>query len=108
MKVTVHLDMILSNARAKHVVASPPAQPTIQELRKQHGTDDDDELLLRALVPAADLDRMRAAGPLRRDYPMLSSPELEFAANLIKTIKLPYAQVRVGDVELELFGRADK
>lgn len=98
------LDMIMSNPRARQVVANPPAQPTIQELRKQHGTEDDDELLLRALVPAADLEKMRAAGPLRRDYPMLSSPELEQVAELIKTIKLPYAQVRLGQVEVELFG----
>lgn len=98
------LDMIMSNPRAKHVASNPPEQPTIQELRKRHGTEDDDELLLRALVPEADLERMRAAGPLRRDYPMFSSPELEEVARLIQSTKLPSAQIRMGEVELELFG----
>ena len=55
---------------------SPEERPDLTELRRRHGTgEDDDELILRALVPAADLERMRAAGPVRKDYPMLSSPE---------------------------------
>lgn len=98
------LDMIMSNARAKVVAANPPEQPTIEELRKRHGTQDDDELLLRALVPEADLQRMRAAGPVRQDFPMFSSPELEQIAQLVQSIKLPSAQIRVGEIELELYG----
>lgn len=98
------LDMIMSNSRAKVVAAHPPEQPTIQELRKRHGTDNDDELLLRALVPEADLHRMRAAGPVRRDFPMFSSPELEHIAQLVQNIKLPSAQIRIGEIELELYG----
>lgn len=98
------LDKIMSNSRAKHVTANPPEQPTIEELRKRHGTQDDDELLLRALVPESDLQRMRAAGPVRRDYPMFSSPELEEVARLIHATRLPFARARMGEVELELYG----
>ena len=34
---------------------------------RRYGTDDDDELILRALVPEPDLEKMRAAGPVKRD-----------------------------------------
>ncbi|MGQ0619270.1 MAG: hypothetical protein ACT4QA_05025 [Panacagrimonas sp.] len=64
------LDRIMASPHARKLAAEPPEQPTLQELRKRHGTDDDDELILRALMPAADLKKMRDAGPLRRDYPL--------------------------------------
>ena len=41
-------DMIMATPRAKQVVGAPPEQPTIEELRKRYGTEDDDELILRA------------------------------------------------------------
>src|SRR6202051_4038933 len=69
-------DKIMATPRAKQVVGAPPEQPTIEELRKRYGTEDDDELILRALVPGPDLEKMRAAGPVKRDFPLLSSPEL--------------------------------
>lgn len=97
------LDKIMSSPRAKHVVANPPEQPSIQELRKRHGTQDDDELLLRALVPEADLNKMRAAGPVKRDYPLLSSPELEQVQRLLRMAKTPLVQMRLGSMEIELY-----
>lgn len=87
------LDRIMNSSRAKEVLASPPEQPTIEELRKRHGTgDDDDELILRALMPAADLEKMRVAGPLQRNFPLLSSPELGQVAHLMKVVKTPLVQ----------------
>jgi oxaloacetate decarboxylase alpha subunit len=88
------LDRIMSAPRAKQIVASPPEQPTIEELRKRYGTDDDDELILRALVPAAELEKMRAAGPVKRSYPLLSSPELEQVRLLMAMTKLPVVELR--------------
>ncbi len=96
------LDRIMSSARAKEVLASPPEQPTIQELRKRYGTDDDDELILRALMPESDLEKMRAAGPLKRNFPMLSSPELNEVARLIKTSTLPVLHYRNDGLSLTL------
>jgi len=55
-------DRILAAPRAKEILRNPPEQPSIEELRRRYGTDDDDELLLRALVPDTDLKRMREAG----------------------------------------------
>src|SRR6266852_4689019 len=96
------LDRIMSSARAKEVLASPPEQPTIQELRKRYGTDDDDELILRALMPEPDLEKMRAAGPLKRNFPMLSSPELNEVARLMKTSTLPVLHYRNDGLSLTL------
>jgi oxaloacetate decarboxylase (Na+ extruding) subunit alpha len=60
------LDQIMTSARAREVLAKPPEQPTLADLKKLHGTDDEDELILRAFIPAADIARMRAAGPVKQ------------------------------------------
>lgn len=97
------LDRIMSMPRAREILANPPEQPDITELRRRHGTgEDDDELILRALVPAADLEKMRAAGPVRRDYPMLSSPQFERVQRLMKVATAPLVQVRSAEFDLTL------
>jgi len=96
------LDRIMHSANAKTVLANPPEQPTIQELRKRYGTDDDDELILRALMPEADLKKMREAGPLKRTYPLLSSPELDQVAKLMKLANSPVVQFATADMSVSL------
>ncbi|MDO8310656.1 MAG: hypothetical protein Q7T25_01825, partial [Sideroxyarcus sp.] len=96
------LDRILTSPRAKQVIANPPQQPTIEELRKEHGTNDDDELILRALVPEAALVRMRAAGPVKQSFPLLSSPELDQVRRLMLLAKTPYVHMNIGEMEVEL------
>ncbi|MFM2372398.1 MAG: hypothetical protein RIS85_2120 [Pseudomonadota bacterium] len=97
------MDRIMSAARAKEILAEPPEQPDRAELHRRHGTHgDDDELLLRALVPAADIDRMRAAGPVRKDFPTLSSSELDQVARLMQVATLPVVQVRSAELELSM------
>jgi oxaloacetate decarboxylase (Na+ extruding) subunit alpha len=88
------LDKIMSAPRAKEIAANPPEQPTIEELRKRYGTNDDDELILRALVPEADIQKMRAAGPVKRRFPLLSSPELDYVSQLMRLSKSRYVQFR--------------
>ena len=97
------MDRILSAPRAKEVLATPPEQPDRAELHRRHGTNgDDDELLLRALVPASDIDRMRAAGPIRTDFPTLSSPELDQVARLMRVATLPSVMLRSSEFELSM------
>lgn len=96
------LDRIMAAPRAKAILASPPEQPTIEELRKQYGTDNDDELILRALVPQADIEKMRAAGPIKTTYPLLSSPELDQVARLMKIAKSPVVQLKMEGMSVEL------
>ena len=88
------MDIIMSSPRAKEVLATPPAQPSAEDLRKQYGTTDDDELILRALVPGPAIDKMRAAGPVKRDYPLLSSPELDQVRRLLQIANLPLVQIK--------------
>jgi len=96
------MDKIMAAPRAKEIRGNPPEQPTVEELRRQHGTTDDDELILRALVPAADIERMRKAGPLRRDYPALASPELEQVRRLMTMVNSPYVRLQTETLNLTL------
>ncbi|WP_420464462.1 pyruvate carboxylase [Panacagrimonas sp.] len=95
-------DKILSAPSAKKVLSNPPEQPTIEELRKRYGTDDDDELILRALVPQTDIEKMRAAGPVKTSYPLLSSPELDQVARLMKMAKSPVVQLKMAGLSMAL------
>lgn len=95
-------DIIMSSPRAKQVVASPPPQPSIEDLRAEYGTDDDDELILRALVPGEGLEKMRKSGPVRTTYSYLSSPELQEVSRLMKIAQSPLVQVISDDFEMTL------
>ena len=96
------LDRIMTAPRAREIRANPPAQPTIEELRRQYDTQDDDELILRALVPASDLEKMRAAGPVRLDYPLLSSAALAQVHTLMAQARASVVQVGTDEFKLKL------
>jgi oxaloacetate decarboxylase alpha subunit len=96
------MDRIMSSPRGKEVSSTPPPQPSIEDLRKQYGTDDDDELILRALVPEADLNKMWAAGPVKHTYPLLSTPELDQVRRLMTLATAPVVQVKSAGLELSL------
>lgn len=96
------MDRIMSAPRAREIVARPPPQPDLAELRRQHGTDDDDELILRALVPAADIARMRRSGPPASDFPTLSSPELAQVQRLIRIATAPLVAMKTEALEVTL------
>jgi oxaloacetate decarboxylase alpha subunit len=96
-------DRILAVPNARDILRSPPEQPTIDELRRRYGTTDDDELLLRALVPDADLRRMRSAGPIKTHFPLLSSPELDEVARLMRIARAPVVQLRSAHLSADLF-----
>ena len=100
------LDQIMTSSRAKEVLANPPEQPSIEDLQKQYGTKDPDELILRALVPGPALDKMRVAGPVKTTYPLLSSPELDQVRKLLKVANLPLVQIQSAELELTLRGGA--
>src|SRR5690606_12826168 len=96
------LDRIMSAPRAKEVLANPPEQPTLEDLKKRYGTEDEDELILRATVPEADIARMRAAGPVKTTYPLLSSPELERVRKLLKLTRTPVVEVKSAAMTVSL------
>ena len=59
-------------------------------------------MILRALMPESDLEKMRASGPLKRNFPMLSTPELNEVARLMKTSTLPVLHYRNEGLSLTL------
>jgi oxaloacetate decarboxylase alpha subunit len=96
------LDRIMASPRAAGIQSRPPAQPTLDELRARHGTGTDDDLLiLKSLIPEDDIAAMRAAGPVRRDYP-LASAEVEEIRALLTTVRASYLHVASERWELEL------
>lgn len=96
------LDKIMSSPRARDVLAHPPEQPDLDELKKQYGTEDEDELIYRATVPQADIDKMRAAGPIKRNFPLLSSPELDQLRKLMQMTKLPVIELQTEGLAISL------
>jgi oxaloacetate decarboxylase alpha subunit len=96
------LDRIMSSSRAKEVLANPPPQPSAEDLRKQYGTRDDDELILRALVPGPALEKMRAAGPVKTSSPLLSSPELDQVRRLMKVATSPLVQIKTATMNVTM------
>jgi oxaloacetate decarboxylase alpha subunit len=61
-------DKILAAGRAPHFEAWEPPQPTLAELRERFGRSvRDEELLLRILFAADEVDAMLASGPIRTD-----------------------------------------
>ena len=96
------LDKIMSAPRAKEICANPPEQPTLAELHKRFGTSNDDELILRALVPSSEVDKALAAGPVKTSFPMLSSPELDQVQRLMKLANSAVVQVSSPDFKLSL------
>jgi oxaloacetate decarboxylase (Na+ extruding) subunit alpha len=96
------LDRIMAAPRAREVLAHPPESPDLDTLKMQHDTQDEDELIYRAFLPQSDIDAMRAAGPVRQDYPLLSSPELEQVRKLMQLADLPLIQIRSETMDLTL------
>jgi len=96
------LDRIMSSPRAKEVLAHPPEQPTLEDLKQRYATNDEDELILRATVPEADITRMRAAGPVKRSYPLLSSPELEQVRKLMLLTQVPVVEIKSAAMTVSL------
>jgi oxaloacetate decarboxylase (Na+ extruding) subunit alpha len=75
-------DRILSRPRARDLMAAPPP-PSPAELRKMLPSGiSDEELLLRATMPAEEIDAMVAAGPARRHYNPDLTPVLDLLAGL--------------------------
>jgi oxaloacetate decarboxylase alpha subunit len=97
------LDRIMHSDQADRVVANPPEQPTLEDLRERHGTgpDEDDLLILKALIPETDVAAMQAAGRVQRDFP-LASLEVEEVRALIRTVGTPYVRIATERYAMEL------
>jgi oxaloacetate decarboxylase alpha subunit len=98
-------DRIRSSARAKALAAEPGMAP-LAELRRRIGpTLPDEELLLRAVMPADQVDAMMAAGPARRDYNPTMKPTIELLRGLVARRDLRHVAVNAKGTRIELRGR---
>jgi oxaloacetate decarboxylase alpha subunit len=61
-------DRILSRPRARELMAAPPPASPAELRKKLPAGISDEEFLLRATMPADEVDAMLAAGPARRHY----------------------------------------
>ncbi len=96
------MDKIDSAPRAKDFRGRSPPQPSLPEIRKSYGDISDDELILRFLVAETHIDAMRAAGPVRRDYPVIASPELERIRALMNASTARLLEVASADLSVSL------
>jgi oxaloacetate decarboxylase alpha subunit len=72
----------MSLPRTKEIQAEPP-MPSVAELRSRLGPQlSDEELLLRATMPANLVDAMQAAGPAPREYDPAVRPVLRLVREL--------------------------
>ena len=103
------LDRMLSTSRGKEIQKWSPPQPTIEELKEQHGDRSmtDEELLRRYLVPLPDVEATHAAGP-----PPASSTSTptgvptSLVLDLLQTSRASFAQVEIGSATVTLDGEA--
>ena len=87
------MERIASLARLRELQAEPAMAP-VEELRGKLGRNlSDEELLLRATMPQAQVDAMRAAGPARRHYDPSSRPTMELIRAL--TSRRDLSEVRI-------------
>jgi oxaloacetate decarboxylase alpha subunit len=75
-------DRILSRPRATEIMAEPPPLSPNELRRRFRAGIPDEEFLLRAVMPADQVDAMMAAGPARRRYNPGSRPLLKLIREL--------------------------
>jgi oxaloacetate decarboxylase alpha subunit len=95
-------DRILERPRAKELAAEPPPLPP-EELRKRFAPGiSDDEFLLRAAMPAEEVDAMLAAGPARRHYNPDMQPVFKLLRGLQSRPAASHIVIEKRDFRLEL------
>jgi oxaloacetate decarboxylase alpha subunit len=98
-------DKILSRPRAKELLAEPPP-PTVAELRRKFGTSmPDDEFLLRAVMPAEQVDAMLAAAPPASSYNPDTRPLVALVRELTQRPAVSQLVVEKPGFRLELRSR---
>ncbi|MGH9291323.1 MAG: biotin carboxyl carrier protein [Acidimicrobiales bacterium] len=98
-------DRILSRARARELAAEPPP-PTVSELRRRFRGVDDEELVLRASMPAEQVDAMLGSSPAPRHYSPALSPVLRLLDELSRRPAVTELVVDKPGFSLRLRGRA--
>jgi oxaloacetate decarboxylase alpha subunit len=82
-----------------------PGMPPLAELRKRIGPElSDEEFLLRATMPAGQVDAMKAAGPAAQIYDPVRTPVMNLIRQLIARRDIAHVCVEKSGFRLELRG----
>ena len=93
-----------AGARARELREQPGMAP-LPELRRRIGAElTDEEFLLRATMPAGQVDAMKAAGPAEQKYDPDMAPVMSLLRQLTKVRDISYLSVEKQGFRLELRG----
>jgi oxaloacetate decarboxylase alpha subunit len=95
------MERIESLPRTRELRAEP-AMPELAELRRRFGAVSDEEFLLRATMPAGQVDAMRAAPAAARHYDPQNKPVLELLCRLLARRDLAEVDIRKPGFRLAL------
>jgi len=96
------MDRIMALPRTKELAAEP-MMADLPDLRKRIGKDlSDEEFLLRATMPAGQVDAMKAAGPARRDYDPTLRPAMALIRQLVARTDVARLMIDKPGFKLEL------
>jgi len=83
-----------------------PGMPSLPELRRRIGAQlSDEEFLLRATMPAGQVDAMKAAGPAQRTYDPDMSPLMSLIRQLTARNDITHLSIEKEGFKLELWGQ---
>jgi oxaloacetate decarboxylase alpha subunit len=100
------MDRIESLARTREL-REQPGMPPLRELRERIGPElSDEEFLLRATMPAGQVDAMKAAGPAERTYDPDMVPVMSLVRQLTARRDIAYVSIEKQGFKLELCGQA--
>jgi len=98
------MDRIESLARTREL-RQQPGMPPLGELRRRIGPElCDEEFLLRATMPAGQVDAMKAAGPAQQSYDPDMAPVISLIRQLTALQDIAYLSIEKSGFKLELRG----
>jgi oxaloacetate decarboxylase alpha subunit len=100
------MDRIESLPRTREL-RQQPGMPPLRELRRRIGPElSDEEFLLRATMPAGQVDAMKAAGPAHKTYDPDMAPVMTLLRQLTDLRNIAYLSIEKRGFKLELRGQA--
>jgi oxaloacetate decarboxylase alpha subunit len=100
------MDRIESLPRTREL-REQPGMPPLRELRQRIGPElSDEEFLLRATMPAGQVDAMKATDPTERTYDPDTAPLMSLVRQLTARRDIAYVSIEKQGFKLELCGQA--
>jgi len=96
------MDRIMTLPSASDITREPPPQPLAETRRKFSPRLSDEEFLLRAVMPAEQVDAMVAKGPARRRYNPWATPIVKLVEGLGQRPALRELQIQKSGLDIRL------